>query len=122
MVKYYFKIFLRNYSKNKSHFLLNLLGLTLGFTCFLFALLFVFYENNYDSYVQHKDRIARIVTTVTSAGNEVHTAYGMNVLSNSLPKEFPEIEKMARFAPFTGRVAVRVKDRSISLENLYYGD
>ncbi|HXB92163.1 MAG TPA: ABC transporter permease, partial [Puia sp.] len=124
MVKYYFKIFLRNFSKNKSHFLLNLLGLTLGITCFLFALLFVFYETNYDSYVLHKDRIARIVTTVRSGGNETHTAYAMTGLSGALTKAFPEIERMARFYPYDGRVAAKVTgtDNAISLENLYYTD
>src|SRR5882757_10581110 len=90
MVKYYFKIFWRNFAKNKSHFLLNLLGLTLGITCFLFALLFVFYETNYDSYVLHKDRIARIVTTISSAGKETNTALSNGFLTPALPKQFPE--------------------------------
>ena len=124
MVKYYFKIFRRNFAKNKTHFLLNLLGLTLGITCFLLALLFVFYENNYDSYVQHKDRIARIVTTVSSGGKVTNTALSNGFLTAALPAAFPEVAGMVRFLPFDTRVALRVKTKGddISLENIYYAD
>ncbi|HMI59859.1 MAG TPA: ABC transporter permease, partial [Puia sp.] len=124
MVKYYFRIFRRNFAKNKTHFLLNLLGLTLGITCFLLALLFVFYENNYDSYVQHKDRIARIVTTVSSGGKVTNTALSNGFLTAALPAAFPEVTGMVRFLPFDTRVALRVRTKGddISLENIYYAD
>jgi putative ABC transport system permease protein len=124
MHKHYFKIFWRNFVRNKSHFLLNLLGLTLGITCFLFALLFVFYETNYDSYVLHKDRIARIVTSINSSGNETHTALSNGFLTNSLPGQFPEISRMVRFNRPEGRSAIRGKDQanSTTLENIYYTD
>jgi putative ABC transport system permease protein len=84
MIKYYFKIFRRNFTWNKSHFLLNLLGLTLGIICLLFALLFVFYETNYDSYVLHKDRISRMVTTINSGGNVTNTALSISNLTPTL--------------------------------------
>jgi len=124
MIKYYFKIFLRNFTRNKSHFLLNLLGLTLGITCFLFALLFVFYETNYDSYVLHKDRIARMVTTINSGGNVTNTALSIANVTPTLIKQFPEISRMVRFYPLTGRSGIQVKDKgnTIPLENIYYAD
>ena len=124
MIKYYFKIFRRNFTRNKSHFLLNLLGLTLGITCFLFALLFVFYETNYDSYVLHKDRIARMVTTINSGGNVTNTALSIANVTPTLIKQFPEISRMVRFYPLTGRSGIQVKDKgnTIPLENIYYAD
>jgi putative ABC transport system permease protein len=124
MIKYYYKIFRRNFAKNKPHFLLNLLGLTLGITCFLFALLYVFYETNYDSYVLHKDRIARMVTTVNSGGNQTHTALSVGNLAPALIKQFPEISEMVRFYPLAGRNGIQVNDKgnTIPLDNIYYAD
>jgi putative ABC transport system permease protein len=124
MIKYYFIIFWRNFAKNKSYFLLNLLGLTLGMTCFLFALLFVFYETNYDSYVLYKDRIARMVTTINSSGNVTNTALSVGNLTPAMRKQFPEISNMVRFLPVPGRTGINVKDKgnTIPLENIYYVD
>jgi putative ABC transport system permease protein len=125
MIKFYFKIFIRNFRKNKSHVLLNLLGLTLGITCFLFALLYVFYETSYDSYHVNRDRIARIVTTVESGGNVTHTAYSNDFLTPNLPRLYPDIETMVRYKPFDGKAALRTggqNDPLIPIENLYYSD
>ena len=102
MIKFYFKIFIRNFLKNKSPILLNLLGLTLGITCFLLALLYDFYETSYDSYHVNRDRVARIVTTVESGGNVTHTAYSNAFLTPNLPRLYPEIEAMVRYKPFDG--------------------
>ena len=125
MIKFYFKIFIRNFLKNKSHVLLNLLGLTLGITCFLLALLYDFYETSYDSYHVKRDRIARIVTTVESGGNVTHTAYSNDFLTPNLPRLYPDIETMVRYKPFDGKAALRTggqNDPLIPIENLYYSD
>ncbi len=125
MIKFYFKIFIRNFLKNKSPILLNLLGLTLGITCFLLALLYDFYETSYDSYHVNRDRIARIVTTVESGGNVTHTAYSNAFLTPNLPRLYPEIETMVRYMPFEGKAALRTdgqNDPLIPIENLYYSD
>jgi putative ABC transport system permease protein len=124
MRDHYFKLFRRNLLKNKSSFLLNLAGLTLGIACWLFTLLFVFYEKSYDSYPVNKNRICRIVADVHSGGNETRVAYAFGFLSQQMPKRFPEIEKMARFNKFDGRAGVRRAGGSepIALTDLYYAD
>ncbi len=125
MIKLHFKVFIRNFLKNKSPILLNLLGLTLGITCFLLALLYVFYETSYDSYHFNRDRIARIVTTVESGGDVMHTAYSNDFLTPNLPKLYPDIETMVRYKPFNGKAALRAGGQNeplIPIENLYYSD
>jgi putative ABC transport system permease protein len=107
MRDHYFKLFHRNLLKNKSSFLLNLAGLTLGIACWLFTLLFVFYEKSYDKYDVNSNRICRIVADVHSGGNETRVAYAFGFLSQQMPKRFPEIEKMARFNKFDGRAGIR---------------
>jgi len=124
MIKFYTKIFWRNFLKNKSSVLLNLLGLTLGITCFLFALLFFIYETGYDNFQINKDRIARIVTTTLSGDNETRTALSNSFLAITLPKKFPEISSVVRFKRFDGRAEIRLKDpgKNLALENIYYSD
>jgi putative ABC transport system permease protein len=121
---FYAKLLRRSFSKNKSHFLLNLAGLTLGISCFLFSLLYFTYETSYDHYHVNKDRIARIVTTVVSGGSVMQTALSNGFLAPNLPKLYPRIETMVRFKPFQGRVAIRTVDRveSFMLEKAFYCD
>jgi len=125
LLVFYTKLFRRSFLKNKLHFLLNFLGLTLGISCFLLALLYVFYETSYDSYHVNRDRIARIVTTVESGGNVTHTAYSNDFLTPNLPKLYPDIETMVRYKHFNGKAALRTSgqnDPLIPIVNLYYSD
>ena len=123
-IKHYANLVFRVFIKNKDHFLLNLLGLTLGITCFLFALLYVFYETSYDDYHINQDRIARIVTTTESGGNETHTALSNSFLAPMLPKSHPEIELIQRFKAFDGKAAIKINGKSdaIAFDNVYYSD
>ena len=91
-----FLLLRKRLSRNKSSRLLNLLGLTLGISCFLFTLLFVFYERSYDSANLRRSRIYRLVTTVHSAGNDSRQALAFGFISKQLPKQFPEIEQLSR--------------------------
>lgn len=112
MLKYYFTLFFRDLSRRKSLFLLNLAGLTLGITCFLFALSFVFYETSYDSTQVRKERIARVVTTVVSGGNVTKVAWANGFLPQLMAGRFPEIKGTVRFMQWTGRVAIQRKGTS----------
>ncbi len=124
MPNYHFKTFRRSVLKNKSSFLLNLLGLTLGISCFVFTLLFVLYERSYDDATTKRDRICRLVIDVHSGGNESKEALAFGFLSEQLSKRFPEIEKIIRFDPYDGRVGLRRKatDAAIPIEKLYAAD
>jgi putative ABC transport system permease protein len=124
MPTYYFKTFRGSLLKNKASFLLNFLGLTLGISCFLFTLLFVFYERSFDGYHTRRDRICRLVSDIHSGGNESKEALAFGFLSNQLTKQFPEIGKIVRFDPFTGHAGIRWKPQGalISTEKLYYAD
>jgi putative ABC transport system permease protein len=121
---FYAKLFRRSFLKNKSHFLLNLAGLILGISCFLFSLLYFTYETSYDNYHVNRDRIARIVTTVVAGGNVMHTALSNGFLAPNLPKRYPRIETMVRFKPFSGRAAIRTLNQreAFTLEKAFYAD
>jgi putative ABC transport system permease protein len=62
MFKNYLVSNLRALWKNRSHALINMLGLALGITCAILIFLIVQFELSYDTYHAKKDRLYRIVT------------------------------------------------------------
>lgn len=124
MPNYYWNTFSRSWLKNRSVFLLHFLGLTLGFSCFLFTFLFVHYERNYDSLTAGRDRICRMGTDVRSGGVETRAALVYGFLADPLARQFPEIEQVIRFHPFDGKTGLRWKatDPLIKVQRLYYSD
>ena len=124
MPSYYFKTFRRSLFRNKASFLLNLLALVLGIGCFLFTLLFVFYEHGYDGSNTRLDRIARLVSDVHSGGNESKEAVSFGFLRAQLRKQFPEVEHIGRFDSYDGRAGLRWKPTEpvIPVEKLYWAD
>jgi putative ABC transport system permease protein len=95
MLKNYFKTTLRYLWKNKVFSLINITGLATGICVCFFALLYVHFELNRDSYNQKADNIYRLVT-------DVKTSAGINYESSSTPMgpamkaAFPEVRDMAR--------------------------
>ena len=124
MPTYYFKTFRRSLFRNKASLLLNLLALVLGIGCFLFTLLFVFYERGYDRSNGKLDRIGRLVSDVHSGGNESKEAVAFGFLREQLRKQFPEIERIGRFDSYDGRTGLRWKPEEAltPVEKLFYAD
>jgi hypothetical protein len=46
----YLKIFARNFHRNRSYATLNLLGLAVGFTVFMLAIAYVYFETHFESF------------------------------------------------------------------------
>ncbi|WP_025665222.1 ABC transporter permease [Aquimarina megaterium] len=62
MLKNYLKIAWRNLKKRKIFASINILGLSLGFSCVILIFLFVNYHLQFDNFHKNSDRIYRIVT------------------------------------------------------------
>ncbi len=92
------KIVVRNFYKNKTYTFLNLLGLATGFTVFIFAALYVYFETHYEQFNSHADRIYRATYRYAPPGSEptqwarVPTDY-----INELPNDFPAVKTLIRF-------------------------
>ena len=98
MFKNYFKIIVRNFFRRKNYFILNLLGLAVGITCWLFILQYVSYEREYDAFPK-ANRIARLTLDNYQQGKldwqsaAVYPAFGSN-----MKRDFPEVENYCRLA------------------------
>ena len=121
MFKNYLKITIRNLTKNKLFSIVNILGLTIGITCFILIGLFVFNELTYDSYNNKEDRIFRLNSYYKVGDNRFNLANSPMPLANALASEYPEIEKIARLLP-ANNIYLKKENNYIKEEKFFYAD
>lgn len=114
MFKNYMKISFRNLKKQKSYSFINILGLTLGLTCFILISLFIHYELSYDSFHENSEQTHRIVAYQSQ--NEYlgskWFALTPTAMAATIKEEFPEV-KFATY--FSGsRAVLRNKEKSFT--------
>jgi putative ABC transport system permease protein len=59
---------LRNFSRHKLYSFINVAGLTVGFTCAIFIMLFVRDELSYDKWIPETENLYRVELTYFNAG------------------------------------------------------
>ena len=94
MFRNYFKIAVRNLQKNRLYSIINILGLTIGMTCFILIALFIQFELSYDQHFDKADRIHRVYQY--QQGNSFRGSEYFNVapkpLAPAMRRDFPEVE------------------------------
>ena len=120
MFKNYFKIAVRNLTKNKAFSLINIFGLAIGLTCFMFMAAFVFNELSYDKYPAQARNIYRVILSVT--GNGDLAAYPMVdvAVGEGMKNAFPEIKATTRLAPVTD--FIKYNDKQFKEEKIAFAD
>ena len=104
MLKHNLLITYRSFLRNKSTFLINLIGLSTGLACALFIYLWVYDEVAVDQFHENKDRIYKVMHNLEF--EHVLTWEITPVpLGVALVAEMPEVEKAVTvndfFYPFT---------------------
>jgi putative ABC transport system permease protein len=95
---YFYKTTLRKITKQKSTSLINLAGLVLGISTFLFITAWIRSEKSFDRFWKGYDRIYRVALTKTANGSPIHkTAMNYPGAGRVLENEFPEIEVVTTF-------------------------
>ncbi|GAB4230962.1 MAG: ABC transporter permease [Ekhidna sp.] len=107
MLKNYFNVALRNLVKHKFYSLINVLGLSIGLTCFLMISLYVLDELSYDNFHTHADRIYRMDFTGNINGSEFITALASAPAGPTMPNEFPEVEAATRIRSIGNRTLTK---------------
>jgi putative ABC transport system permease protein len=121
MLNHFFITGLRNFWRNKSSTLLNILGLAIGMATTLLILEYVFNELNYDRFHKNKDDLYRVIIKQEKEGAISPTAYLTAAVGPSMAQDFPEVEHFVRFANPTGGY-VRFNDHDYQLESITYSD
>ncbi len=104
MLSNYWKITLRNFFKHRTYTLINLIGLTAGFSSCLLAFLYVHHEYSYDRFHEGYDRVYRVVSHYRSQFYPVlgFPNYNNADANSQLEKvtylqEIPAVEQVAQF-------------------------
>ncbi len=93
MLKIIFRSAIRSLLKYRQMSIINLLGLILGLTSFLFATHYILYEFSFDSFFPRSENIYRINLKVEKEGESIYNgAKTPRALFFALQREIPEVE------------------------------
>ncbi|MDO8965727.1 FtsX-like permease family protein [Algoriphagus sp.] len=96
MFKNYFKIAIRNLTKNKLHTGINLIGLSLGLGVSILIFFFVQFELSFDDFHQESELIYRVQRHERIDG-EINDSYSVPIITApALVDEFPQITHVTR--------------------------
>ena len=121
MLKNYLKLSWRNLTKNRSHALINLLGLAIGIACCMLIMLWVSDELSYDKWNEKSDRIYRITNEINFGGSHKHFAVSPAPMAEAFRNDFPEVETAVRFRNYGGSL-VRRDNQIFNETNIIYCD
>jgi putative ABC transport system permease protein len=121
MIRHFFITGLRNFWRNKSSTLLNILGLAIGMATTILILEYVINELSYDRFHKNKDDIYRVIIKEEKDGVVSPTAYLTAAVAPSMAEDFPEVEQFVRFSNPSGGY-LSSGDNKFQLENITYAD
>ena len=121
MLKNYLKIAYRNIVRSKTYSIINILGLTIGVTCFLILTLFILNEISFDTYNENADRIYRIGVDTRIGNSETMNSKSPGPLAAALKRDFPEVESYTRIGYFGNRV-FQYENKSFREWSIYWVD
>ncbi|WP_242202970.1 ABC transporter permease [Aestuariivivens insulae] len=121
MVLNFLKISLRNLKKRLPFTLINILGLSIGMSCFLLLMAYTKYEENYDDFQENKNQLYRIIFERYKGQELISVSPAvMPALGYKIKDEILGIKHMSRFS-YGGGI---VKNERITAEEgkIFYAD
>ncbi|MEM9895823.1 MAG: ABC transporter permease, partial [Bacteroidota bacterium] len=101
--------------------LLKLLGLGIALSAFFFINDYARFHNTFDQFHEKKERIYRIVTTVTSPDLQDVTAWSHYYLKD-IEDEFPQIEEMVRLLKVEQGLVIKAENKFYTETEVFYSD
>lgn len=122
MIRTYLRIALRHLTRNRIFSVLNIFGLAMGITAFLYIAYYVRFEQSYESFHTNADNIYRVTLELYKGGQYEGTdceTYGP--LGPELKARMPEVKEFVRMFHH-GPLEVATADRRLYQERIYYAD
>jgi len=120
MLKTYFKTAWRNLMKSKAFSFINIIGLSIGLTCFILIAIFVHDELNYDRYVADAKDIYRVNLNVTGNGDIAVYPNVDFAVGEGMKNAFPEIKDFTRMSAATD--FVQYNNKQFKEDRLAFAD
>ncbi len=103
MLRNNIKIAFRNFARQRSYTLLNIIGLSLGMAASLLIIQYVKYERSFDTFHSRAKDIYRIQYNGWQNGKlNFESAVAVPAVGPALKSNFPEVEEYTRFLPVGG--------------------
>jgi len=120
----YIKTAFRNLARIRLHSLINIIGLSIGFLCFIIILLYVNDELSFDQYHSKADRIYRITSTSDFEGVAERSSSCPAPLGPTLAAEYPGIiDKMTRvFNSWSSEFYIEYGEKSYREKRFFFVD
>jgi putative ABC transport system permease protein len=99
MIRNYLKQAWRSLIKNKTYSFLNIIGLSVGLTCFALIALWVNDEISYDKFNTNYDRIVRLTGIEKRESGISESAVSSAPMAKALKNDYAEIENTVRLDP-----------------------
>ena len=96
MIKNYLKQSWRSIIKNKTHSLVNIIGLSIGLTCFTLIALWVNHELSYDKFNDNYSRIFRLTGIEKRETGITESAVSSAPMAKALQNDYAEVENTVR--------------------------
>jgi putative ABC transport system permease protein len=117
MIKNYLLIAFRNFMRNKTFSIFNILGLSVGTSAALVIFLVVYHEFTYDTFQPGGDRIYRVVMDLKFSGIEGHSAAVPAPLGSAIENEVTGVEKTVPVFQFQGDATANVTIPAVQEDN-----
>ncbi|PIB31432.1 ABC transporter permease [Maribacter sp. 4G9] len=118
MLKQNIKIFFRNIKRQKSSFLINIIGLSTGLACVLLISLWVSDELGVDKFHENDSQLYQVIELAKTDGTILMNPRTSGLLSEAIKQEFPEIEyETSAFA--ISESPLTVDDKEVKTNGLY---
>jgi putative ABC transport system permease protein len=121
MFKNYLAFTSRLIKRDKFHYFLNFLGLSIGIACSIIIMMFLSNELTYDQHHENAENIYRISSNYITSGKPLLYATTSPALGPRLKEEYPEIEDFVRVLPLP-ELLFRHGDRQFYQERIVFAD
>ncbi|MDN5200996.1 ABC transporter permease [Fulvivirgaceae bacterium BMA10] len=100
MFRHNFVLTYRNFKRQKTPFIINLLSLSIGLTCTLLIYLWVHSELQVDKFHEKDDRLMLILLNEPTSNGIKSEPYTQGPLAKALAEEIPEVEHAVSVVPY----------------------
>ncbi len=121
MLKLFFINAFRNLRKQRGSVIINLTGLTIGLTSFLFISLYVINELSFDRFHKNYENIYRVKVVGRMSGGEINQAITAAPMAQAMIKDYPEVKEVTR-ARKMGAWLIRFGDKKFNEDGVMFAD
>jgi putative ABC transport system permease protein len=124
MIKHYFIITMRNLTKYKGSFIINLIGLSTGLACALFIYLWVTDEKQFDKFHEHDKNLYQVMELSTENNETIVHESTQGPLAEAMKKELPEVAASVQVFSIEKsgfHFNLRVTDKSVKTLGIFAG-